>query len=403
MDLSFTAEHDVFRQEVRQWIEENYPADVRKKQQTGQTLTKADYLSWHRKLAQKGWLVPSWPTKFGGTGWDVVRRYVFSEELARAETIPPTFGIGMIGPVIYTFGTPEQVERYLWPTINGDIWWCQGYSEPGAGSDLASLTTRAERVTGDDGQDHYLVNGQKTWTTLAQHADWGFFLVRTNPDAKKQEGISFLLIDMKTPGITVRPLITIDGGHEVNEVFLENVKVPVENRIGEENKGWTVAKYLLGHERSGIAGVARSKRGVERLRKIAASQPSDSGGALIEDPAFKRKVAELEIDLSALEYTELRTLAAESGGKGPGPEASLLKIKGTEIGQRLTELTLEAAGVYGAPYFRGFPEQGGNALPIGPDFAHRAAPTYFNMRKTSIFGGSNEIQRNIIAKAVLGL
>lgn len=403
MDLSFTPEHDAFRQEVRSWIEANYPEDVRKKQQTGQTLTKDDYLAWHRRLAEKGWLVPSWPVQFGGTGWDVVRRYIFSEELARAETIPPTFGIGMIGPVIYTFGSPEQVEKFLWPTISGDIWWCQGYSEPGAGSDLASLKTRADRVRGDDGREYYVVNGQKTWTTLAQHSDWGFFLVRTNPDAKKQEGISFLLIDMRTPGVTVRPLITIDGGHEVNEVFLENVRVPVENRIGEENKGWTVAKYLLGHERTGIAGVARSKRGVERLRRIAAGQASDSGGILIEDPAFKRKVAELEIDLSALEYTELRTLAGESSGKGPGPEASLLKVKGTEIGQRLTELTLEAAGVYGAPYFRGFPQEGGNALPIGPDFAHRAAPTYFNMRKTSIFGGSNEIQRNIMAKAVLGL
>ena len=341
--------------------------------------------------------------KFGGTGWDVVRRYIFSEELARAETIPPTFGIGMIGPVIFTHGTPEQIERFLPPTLSGDIWWCQGYSEPGAGSDLASLKTRAERIAGDDGREHYLVNGQKTWTTLAQHADWGFFLVRTDPHAKKQEGISFLLIDMRSPGITVRPLITIDGGHEVNEVFLENVRVPVENRIGPENKGWTVAKFLLGHERSGIAGVARSKRGVERLRRIASAQPADDGGPLIADAAFRRKMAELEIDLAALESTELRTLAAESGGRGPGPEASLLKIKGTEIGQRLTELTLEAAGVYGAPYFRGFPVEGGNAYPIGPDFAHRAAPTYFNMRKTSIFGGSNEIQRNIIAKAVLGL
>ena len=403
MDNTFTPEHDAFRAEVRDWIEANFPEEIRAKQKSGAPLTKEEMLSWHRRLYAKGWLVPSWPETFGGTGWDVVRRYIFSEELARAETTGPSFGLGMIGPVIYTFGTPEQVERYLWPTLKGDIWWCQGYSEPGAGSDLASLKTRAERITGDDGREYYLVNGQKTWTTLAQHADWGFFLVRTNQEGKKQEGISFLLIDMTSPGITVRPLITIDGGHEVNEVFLENVKVPVENRIGDENKGWTVAKYLLGHERSGIAGVARSKRGVERLRKVAEAQLADDGRPLIADPAFKRKVAELEIDLSALEYTELRTLAAESGGKGLGPEASLLKIKGTEIGQRLTELTLEAAGVYGAPYFRGFPVEGGNALPIGPEFAQRSAPIYFNMRKTSIFGGSNEIQRNIIAKAVLGL
>jgi alkylation response protein AidB-like acyl-CoA dehydrogenase len=318
MDNSFTPEHDAFRAEVRDWIESNFPEAIRAKQKSGQPLTKEEMLSWHRRLYAKGWLVPSWPTRFGGTGWDVVRRYIFSEELARAETTPPSFGLGMIGPVIYTFGTPEQVETYLWPTLKGDIWWCQGYSEPGAGSDLASLKTRAERIAGDDGREYYLVNGQKTWTTQAQHADWGFFLVRTNPDAKKQEGISFLLIDMTSPGVTVRPLITIDGGHEVNEVFLENVKVPVENRIGEENKGWTVAKYLLGHERSGIAGVARSKRGVERLRGIAAGQPADDGGPLLADPAFKRKIAELEIDLSALEYTELRTLAAEQGGMARG-------------------------------------------------------------------------------------
>ncbi len=402
MDNAFLPEHDAFRAEVRDWIEQNFPEEIRAKQKSGQPLTKDEFLSWHRRLYAKGWLAPSWPETFGGTGWDVVRRYIFSEELARAETTGPSFGLGMIGPVLYTFATPEQLDRFFWPTMRGDIWWCQGYSEPGAGSDLASLKTKAERISADDGE-YYLVNGQKTWTTLAQHADWGFFLVRTNPDGKKQEGITFLLIDMTSPGVTVRPLITIDGGHEVNEVFLENVRVPVSNRIGEENKGWTIAKYLLGHERSGIAGVARSKRGVERLRRIAEGAPADDGGTLIADAAFKRKIAELEIDLTALEYTELRTLAAEQHGKGPGPEASLLKIKGTEIGQRLTELVLEAAGVYGAPYFRGFPVEGGNALPIGPDFGQRAAPTYYNTRKTSIFGGSNEIQRNIIAKAVLGL
>ncbi|HYE45039.1 MAG TPA: acyl-CoA dehydrogenase family protein, partial [Caulobacter sp.] len=279
----------------------------------------------------------------------------------------------------------------------------QGYSEPGAGSDLASLKTRAERITGDDGKEYYLVNGQKTWTTLGQYADWGFFLVRTDPDAKKQEGISFLLIDMKSPGITVRPIITMDGSHEVNEVWLENVKVPVENRVYEENKGWTCAKFLLAHERSGIAGVARSKRGVERIRQMAGTELGDDGQALIKDADFKRKVAELEIDLTALEFTELRVLASESAGKGPGPESSLLKIKGTEIQQRLTELALEAAGHYGAPYFRGFPNDGDNMHPIGPDHAHRTAPNYFNTRKTSIYGGSNEIQRNIIAKMVLGL
>ncbi|MBI5940328.1 MAG: acyl-CoA dehydrogenase family protein [Caulobacterales bacterium] len=395
MDLDFLPEHAEFRKEVRDWIAANYPAETRRKQEAGEHLGKEDILAWHRILHNKGWLTPSWPVEYGGTGWDSVRKYIFSEELARAQTSQTSFGLGMIGPVLYTFATPEQKEKFLPGTMNGDIWWCQGYSEPGAGSDLAGLSTRAVR----DG-DHYIVNGQKTWTTQGHFADWGFFLVRTDPDAKKQEGISFLLIDMKSPGITVRPIITIEGGHEVNDVFLDNVRVPVANLIGEENKGWTVAKYLLGHERTGIAGVARSKRGIERLRELAAGELADDAQPLINDSDFRRKVAELEVDLAALEYTELRSLASESKGKGPGPEASLLKVKGTEVGQRLTELTLEAAAHYGAPYARGM---GGNIGPIGPDYAGKAAPTYFNMRKTSIFGGSNEIQRNIIAKAVLGL
>jgi alkylation response protein AidB-like acyl-CoA dehydrogenase len=395
MDLDFLPEHAEFRKEVRDWIEANYPAETRRKQEAGEHLGKEDILAWHRTLHKKGWLTPSWPVEYGGTGWDSVRKYIFSEELARAQTSQTSFGLGMIGPVLYTFATPEQKEKFLPGTMNGDIWWCQGYSEPGAGSDLAGLSTRAVR----DG-DHYIVNGQKTWTTQGHFADWGFFLVRTDPDAKKQEGISFLLIDMKSPGITVRPIITIEGGHEVNDVFLDNVRVPVANLIGEENKGWTVAKYLLGHERTGIAGVARSKRGIERLRELATAELADDAQPLIKDSDFRRKVAELEVDLAALEYTELRSLASESKGKGPGPEASLLKVKGTEVGQRLTELTLEAAAHYGAPYSRGL---GDNVGPIGPDYAGKAAPTYFNMRKTSIFGGSNEIQRNIIAKAVLGL
>jgi alkylation response protein AidB-like acyl-CoA dehydrogenase len=403
MDLAFKPEHAAFRAEVRDWIEGNFPQAIRDKQATGEHLNKEEILSWHRVLYAKGWLTPSWPKEFGGTGWDPVQRYIWSEELARANTCQPSFGLGMIGPVLYTFGTPEQKETLLKPTVAGDIWWCQGYSEPGAGSDLAGLSTRAERFTGEDGKDYYRVNGQKTWTTQGQYADWGFFLVRTDPAAKKQEGITFLLIDMKTPGVSVRPIITIDGGHEVNDTFLDNVIVPVENRIGQENKGWTVAKFLLGHERTGIAGVARSKRGIERLREVAACVEGDDGAPLLRDTSFRRKIAELEIDLAALEYTELRTLAGESSGRGPGPEASLLKVRGTEIGQRLTELTLEAAGHYGAPYFRGFPKAGDNVQSISPDFAFKAGPTYFNMRKTSIFGGSNEIQRNIMAKAVLGL
>jgi alkylation response protein AidB-like acyl-CoA dehydrogenase len=402
MDLAFSPEETAFRDEVRAFIAASYPAHLRGKQEDGEELGRDDLLAWHKILAKKGWAAPAWPKDYGGPGWTATQRYIFSEESAKAETIPPApFGINMVGPVIYTFGTPEQKAKHLPGILSGDVWWCQGYSEPGAGSDLASLRTRAERVT-EDGQDYYIVNGQKTWTTLAQHADWGFFLVRTDPTAKMQEGISFLLIDMKSPGITVKPIITLGGEHEVNEVWLDNVKVPVENRVYEENKGWTCAKFLLAHERTGIAGVARSKRGIERLKAIAKAEQDGTGQSLLANPFFRRKVAELETDLTALEFTELRTLAGEASGKGPGPESSLLKVKGTEIQQRITELVLEAAGNYAAPYFRAFPE-GSNEYAIGPEFAHRAAPTYFNMRKTSIYGGSNEIQRNIIAKMVLGL
>ena len=402
MDLEFSPEEIAFRDEVRIFIAENYPAQLRGKQDEGDELTKEDFLSWHRVLHKKGWVAPAWPVEYGGTGWTVTQRFIFSEETARADCIRlMPFGLTMVGPVIYTFGTPEQKAQHLPGILSGNVWWCQGYSEPGSGSDLASLRTKAERIT-EDGKDYYIVNGQKTWTTLAQHADWGFFLVRTDPTAKQQEGISFLLIDMKTPGITVKPIITLGGEHEVNEVWLDNVKVPVENRVYEENKGWTCAKFLLAHERTGIAGVARSKRGIEKLKALAKTEQDGSGQSLLANPFFRRKVAELETDLTALEFTELRTLAGEASGKGPGPESSLLKVKGTEIQQRITELVLEAAGNYAAPYFREFPE-GSNEYPIGPEFAHRAAPTYFNMRKTSIYGGSNEIQRNIIAKMVLGL
>ena len=400
MNLDFSPEDVAFREEVRTFIAENYPKDLRAKQDSGEPLSKEDYLAWHKVLAKKGWVAPSWPLEHGGTGWTPTQKYIWSEEQARTDTLAVLpFGVSMLAPVVYTFGTEEQKKRFLPGIYNGEVWWCQGYSEPGAGSDLASLKTKAERVTGDDGKEYYIVNGQKTWTTLGQFADWGFFLVRTDPDSKPQAGISFLLIEMKTPGIEVRPIITLEGGHEVNDVFLDNVKVPVENRIFHENQGWTCAKALLAHERSGIAGVARSKRGLERLREMATTEMSDLGGPLLSDTFFKRKVAELEIDLTALEFTELRTLAGESSGKGPGPESSILKIKGTEIQQRLQELALEAAGHYGAPFLR---DLGHNAN-IGPSYADGVAGDYFNGRKTSIYGGSNEIQRNIIAKMVLGL
>ncbi len=397
MDIDFSPEDLAFRDEVRTFIAENYPAELRGKQDEGDELSKEDFLSWHRILHKKGWVAPAWPVEYGGTGWTATQRFIWSEETARADCIRlMPFGLSMVGPVIYTFGTPEQKAHFLPRILSGEDWWCQGYSEPGAGSDLASLRTKAER----DG-DHYVVNGQKTWTTMAQHADWGFFLVRTNPDVKQQEGISFLLIDMKTPGIEVRPIITLGGEHEVNEVFLDNVRVPISNRVYEEDKGWTCAKFLLAHERTGIAGVAGSKRGIEKIKEIATTE-MDGDKPLLSNPFFRRKVAELEMDLTALEYTELRTLAGEAAGKGPGPESSVLKIKGSEIQQRITDLALEAAGHYGAPYFRGFGE-GDNEHPIGPDWAHRTAPSYFNMRKTTIYGGSNEVQRGIIAKMVLGL
>ena len=396
MDMEFNAQDLAFRDEVRAFIAENHP-DMSAKKDAGEEMSKEDFLSWHRILHTKGWVAPAWPVEYGGTGWTPTQKYIWSEETARADCIRlMPFGLSMVGPVIYAFGTPEQKAQFLPRILSGEDWWCQGYSEPGAGSDLASLRTTAVR----DGDD-YIVNGQKTWTTMAQHADWGFFLVRTDKDVKAQEGISFLLIDMKSPGITVRPIITLGGEHEVNEVWLENVRVPVSNRVYEENKGWTCAKFLLAHERTGIAGVASSKRGIERIKDIAKSE-QDGDKPLIANAFFKRKIAELQTDLTALEFTELRSLAGEAAGKGPGPESSLLKIKGSEIQQRITELALEAVGHYGAPYFRGFGE-GDNEHPIGPDYAHRAAPTYFNARKTTIYGGSNEIQRNIIAKMVLGL
>ena len=398
MNLDFSPEEIAFRNEVREFIRENYPKEL-EGIGTREDLTREQFLAWHKVLGKKGWSTPAWPEKYGGTGWTSTQRYIWSEENARVDALMPLpFGVSMVAPVIYTFGNEEQKARHLPGIRSGEVWWCQGYSEPGAGSDLASLKTTAVR----DG-DHYVLNGQKTWTTLAQHADWGFFLCRTDPTAKKpQEGISFILVDMNTPGIEVKPIKLIDGTHEVNETWLTDVRVPVENLVGTENEGWTYAKFLLAHERSGIAGVARSKRGVERLRSIASEELVD-GQPLLQSQDFARKISQLEIDLTALEFTELRTLASEAAGKGPGPESSILKVKGTEIQQRLTELTLEAVGNYGAPYGYGMENTGNDGFGVGPDHANFAAETYFNMRKTSIYGGSNEIQRNIISKMILGL
>lgn len=397
MDLKFTPEEIAFQNEVRSFIAENYPAELRARRKLEREFDKREYLSWHRILAQKGWVAPSWPREYGGTDWTPAKKYIFSNELALAGTIPLIgFGLNLAAPVIWTYGNQAQKDYFLPRIYNGVDWWCQGYSEPGAGSDLAGLRTRAVR----DG-DHYVINGSKTWTTLAQHADMMFCLVRTDADAKPQAGISFLLVDMKTPGISVRPIITLDGGHEVNEIFLEDVRTPVANRIGNENEGWTYAKVLLGHERSGIAGVARSKQQIARLKKIA-SDTQEEGRPLLLDPDFAHRLAALEVELLALEFTDLRTLAALNAGQSPGAESSILKIKGTEIQQRITELMLEAAGIYGAPDLRGMNLDGDNFMGISAELGG-IAPDYLNMRKSSIYGGSNEIQRNIIAKAVLGL
>jgi len=396
MQLEFTPAELAFRDEVRAFIAANYPVEVRARQDQGLAIRKQDYLDWHRIVARQGWSVPAWPVEYGGTGWSPAQRYIWLEELALADTVPIiAFSVGLVGPVIYTFGTPQQQARFLPDIVAGNVWWCQGYSEPGAGSDLASLQTRAVR-----NGDHYVVNGQKTWITLAHYADWGFFLVRTDPAARKQAGISFLLIDMQSPGITVRPIITLDGEHEVNEVWLEDVKVPVDNRIYEENKGWACAKMLLAHERSGIAMVSRSKVALARLRELAAGVV-ERGRPLVEDPVFRRKLTEVEVDLLALEYTELRILAAETAGKPPGVEVSMLKIKGTEVQQRLNELALEAVGPHAA--LRVQRALAAGETPVAVPAAIGVADTYFNMRKTSIFSGSNEIQRNILARTVLGL
>jgi pimeloyl-CoA dehydrogenase large subunit len=401
MDLRFTDEELKFRDEVRTFFKENLPPAIREKLKEGRHTSKHELVEWTRILNKKGWAVSHWPKEYGGTGWTPVQQYIFLDELQQAPAPSPLpFGVSMVGPVIYTFGSDAQKQQFLPRIANLDDWWCQGFSEPGAGSDLASLKTKAER----DG-DHYDINGQKTWTTLAQHADWIFLLARTDPSAKKQEGISFILVDMKTPGITVRPIITIDGSAEVNEVFFDDVRVPVSNRVGEENKGWDYAKFLLGNERVGIARVGVSKERLRRIRELAAAT-TDHGRPLIELPRFREKLAAVEVELKALEMTQLRVVAAEAKrAKGkPDPASSILKIKGSEIQQATTELLMEVVGPYALPYRQEHEEEEGwNEPPVGPDWASTIAPTYFNTRKVSIYGGSNEIQKNIIAKAILGL
>ena len=395
MDLTFTDEEQAFRQEVREFFRDNLPQDIVDAVKAGGELTKQHMERYHAILNEKGWLASTWPEEYGGPGWTPVQRHIFDEESCRAYAprIVP-FGLSMLGPVLQKFGSQEQKDYYLPRILNGDDWWCQGYSEPGAGSDLASLKTRAVR----DG-DEYVINGQKTWTTLGQHADWIFCLVRTDPDVQQQKGISFILVDLKTPGIEMRPIKLIEGGHEVNEVFFTDVRVPAKNMVGEENQGWTIAKYLLTHERTGIAGVGFSMLALEELKSLA-RKVTRGGKPLLEDPLFAARVAQVEIDLEAMKITNLRMLFKAQKQGAPGPETSILKIKGTVIGQELRDLARRALGPSAAP-FPGHINDGN--LVLAPANNANNAARYFNNRKTSIFGGSNEIQRNILSKAVLEL
>ncbi len=397
MDLRPTAAEEAFREEVRDFIEAHLPADIRDKMLGHQRMEKDDYVRWHRILHAHGWGAPGWPKEFGGTGWTALQRLIFDVETGRAgapQLLP--FGISMIGPVLIKYASPELQARFL-PRIPGvDDFWCQGYSEPGSGSDLASLRTRALRKG-----DRYIVSGQKTWTTMAHFADWIFCLVRTDTQARPQEGISLLLIDMKSPGVSVRPIVTLDGGHDVNETWFEDVEVPVANLVGEENRGWTYAKYLLGHERTGIAGIGHCYRELRLLKHYAAQSPDGAGGTMLDDVRMRDKIARIEMDLMALEMLLLRVATADAG-KGPGPEASIVKIRGSELQQDLAMLQLEVAGPHGWPYSPQWLDADAGAPVNGPAWAAPAVATYFDMRKTSIYGGATEVQKNIISKMILG-
>lgn len=403
MNLNFSPQEETFRTEVRAFFAAELPGELRAKVRLGRRMHKEDLVRWQKILYRRGWGAGMWPRRYGGAEWSVVQQHIFEEEAASAGAPPQIpFGLRMVAPVLMSFGTEAQQNRFLPRILSGDDWWCQGYSEPGSGSDLASLRTSAVL----DG-DHYRVNGQKTWNTWGQFADWMFCLVRTSNDGRPQQGISFLLIDMKSPGVTVRPIVTIDGEDEFNDIFLEEVRVPVENRVGEENKGWTYAKFLLSHERTNNAGIGHCKRALKRLKEIAARQLHD-GRPLIEDSRFRDRIAQLELELMALEITNLRVLSAVSTeARAPGPEVSLLKIKGSEIIQQLAELQMHALGHDALVYLR-------EALEldwVGPpslaehyaDFAPPLTGQYFNYRKTTIYAGSTEIQKNIIAKQILGL
>lgn len=400
MDATLNPEDIAFRDEVRTFFRDNLPEHIRRESDLAPSYVSLENTrEWHKILHARGWIAPNWPVEQGGTGWTPMQKHIFEEEsqAAVAPRLSP-FGLMMVGPVLYTFGTEAQQQEHLPKILAGDRFWCQGYSEPGSGSDLASLKTRAVR----DGDD-YVVNGQKIWTSHAHHADWIFCLVRTNTEVKKQEGISFLLIDMKTPGLEVRPIISIDGKHYLNEVFFTDVRVPVANRIGEENMGWTYAKFLLGNERTGIAGVGKSKRKIEKITAAARIERGNGQGALWDDADFRGRVTAVSSRLAALENTNLRMLAQEAAGKPVGPEASILKIMGTEIEQGLNELMLEALGNYAQPYESDSLHVDVNEDVIGPDHGRGVLTEHLLRRAASIYGGTNEVQRDIIAKHVLGL
>lgn len=395
MEMNYSADDIAFRDEVRAFLNTSLQSSLAEKVRLGLPLSKAEYEHWHALLNAQGWLAPNWPREFGGAQWGAVKRHIFDEECALANaprTVP--FGLMMLGPVLHEFGSPAQQDYWLPRILNGDDWWCQGYSEPGAGSDLAALKTRAVR----DG-DHYVVNGQKTWTTLGQYANMIFCLVRTDTEVRAQQGISFLLIDMNTPGVEVRPIVLIDGSVEVNEVWFSDVRVPVENLIGEENKGWTYAKYLLTHERTNIAGVGFARAGLAAVKRRARSEYS-AGKPLIENPLFAARIAEIEIDLMAMATTNLRIISAASSGQAPGIESSMLKVKGTVIRQAINDLMRRVAGPHAIPFASEALEY--SELASEPVKAGRVSSQYFNNRKLSIYGGSNEIQRQIIAKDAFG-
>ena len=398
MDLTFSAEDLAFQDEVRRFVAANLPERVRERSERGLHARKDDIVEWQKILHRKGWIAPNWPVEHGGTGWSLTRKYLFNREYFRcgAPQVTP-FGIGMVGPVLYTFGTRAQKEKYLPRILSSDDWWCQGYSEPGAGSDLASLRTRAV----SDG-DHFVVSGQKIWTSYAHYADMMFCLVRTDPGARAQGGISFLLIDMKSPGVTVRPIRGLDLEHSLNEVFFDDVRVPAENLVGELNKGWTYAKFLLGHERNTIARVARSQYQLERLKTIAAQERA-GGARLIDDPDFRRRLAQVEIDLMALENSELRYLSQEIAGRKLGPEPSILKLRGAEIAQAIKGLLVESLGPYGMAYDPDNAIARSGGVAAGPPHAHGIVADSLYQRAATIYGGTNEIQRNIVAKMIVDL